>query len=105
MRSPLNNRTELYNNRTLLFGDIFRCPNQYTGIQNTLATALLMLQAILKKLNTKNYHFFLQLGFTLCKAENPLRGMGKNKEIKASTKRLKHTGNLFRKNLHMKVVC
>ena len=47
------------------------------------------------------YSFFL-LGFTPHKAKQPLRGI----ELKEkSTKRLKHTGNLIRKNLHLKGVC
>ena len=44
---------------------------------------------------------FLKSGFTPCKAEQPLQGM----EIQRSTKRLLHTGNLFRKNLQLKDVC
>ena len=42
---------------------------------------------------------FFKLGFTPCKAEQPLQGM--QLQGKKSTKRLKHTGNLFRKNLHL----
>ena len=50
---------------------------------------------------TKNT--FFKLGFTPCKAERPLQGM--ELTTKKSTKRLKHTGNLFRKNLQLKDVC
>ena len=45
---------------------------------------------------------FFPLGFTPCKAEQPLQGMELRKR---STKRLEHTGNLFRKNLQLKGVC
>ena len=41
-----------------------------------------------------------QLGFTPCKAEQPLGGM----EFQKIVKRLKYTGNLFRKNLQLKDV-
>ena len=44
-----------------------------------------------------------KLGFTPCQAEQPLQGMALQE--KKSTKRLKHTGNLFRKNLQLKDVC
>ena len=47
--------------------------------------------------------FFFQLGFTPCKAEQPLRGMDLQK--KEAQKRLQHTGNLFSKNLQLKDVC
>ena len=47
----------------------------------------------------KKLLFFL-LGFTPCKAEQPLRGM----ELQAQ-KRLHDTENLFRKNLQLKDVC
>ena len=46
---------------------------------------------------------FFKLGFTQWKAEQPLRGM-KLQEKEAEKKRLKHTGNLFRKNLYVKGV-
>ena len=42
---------------------------------------------------------FSKLGFTPCKTEQPLQGM--EFKGKKSTKRLKHTGNLFRKNLYV----
>ena len=45
---------------------------------------------------------FLLIGILLCKAEQPLRGMELHKE---STKRLKYTGNMSRKNLQLKNVC
>ena len=45
------------------------------------------------------------LGFTLCKAEQPLRHGGtKKKERKEKHKKIKHTGNLFRKILQLKGV-
>ena len=47
--------------------------------------------------------FFFQLGFTPCKAEQPLQGM--ELQEKEAQKRLQRTGNLFRKNLHLKDVC
>ena len=47
--------------------------------------------------------FFFKLVFTPCKAEQPLRGM--ELQEKGSTKRLTHTGNLFRKNLQLKDIC
>ena len=49
-------------------------------------------------------YLFLIGGFTPWKAEEPLctrHGV----TIKGSSKRLKHTGNLFRKNLQVKGVC
>ena len=46
---------------------------------------------------------FLKLGFTLCKAEQPLRGM--EIQEKGTQKRLQHTGNLFRENLQLKGIC
>ena len=48
--------------------------------------------------------FFLKLGFTPCKAEHTAttrHGVTR----KRCTKRLEHTGNLFRKNLQSKDVC
>ena len=48
------------------------------------------------------FSFFFKLGFTPCKAEQPLRGM--EVQEKKDPKRLKHTGNLFRKNLQVKYV-
>ena len=46
------------------------------------------------------------LRFTLCNAEQSLRGMEvqKKKKRKKETKKLKHTGNLFRKILQLKGV-
>ena len=50
--------------------------------------------------------FFLKkkkkLGFTPCKAEQPLQGM--ELQEREAQKILKHTGNLFRKNLQLKDV-
>ena len=46
--------------------------------------------------------FFFKLGFTARKAEEPLQGMELQEK---ETKRLRHTGNLFRKNLQLKDVC
>ena len=43
------------------------------------------------------------MGFTPCKAEQPLRGM--ELQEKEAQKRSQHTGNLFRKNLLLKDVC
>ena len=51
----------------------------------------------------KNVDFFFKLGFTPCKAEQPLRGM--KLQDKEAQKRLQHTRNLFRKNLQLKDVC
>ena len=48
--------------------------------------------------------FYFVLGFTLCKAEQTLRGMELQEE-EAKKKRLKDTKNLFRKNLKLKGVC
>ena len=45
----------------------------------------------------------LQLGFTPCKAEQPLRGM--ELQEKKAQKRLQDTENLFRKNLELKYCC
>ena len=39
-------------------------------------------------------NFSFQLGFTLCKAEQPLQGI--ELQEKEAQKRLQHTGNLFR---------
>ena len=47
--------------------------------------------------------FFFKLGFTPCKASQPLRGMGLQE--KEAQKRLQETENLFRKNLQLKDVC
>ena len=46
---------------------------------------------------------FLKLGFTPLKAEQPLRGM--ELQEKEAKQRLKHTGDLFKKNLQLKDVC
>ena len=43
------------------------------------------------------------MGFTRCKAEQPLPGM--DLQEKEAQKRLQHTGNLFRRNLQLKDVC
>ena len=42
-----------------------------------------------------------ELGLTLCKAVQPLQGMKLQEKEAQSTKRLKHIGNLFRKNLQL----
>ena len=42
------------------------------------------------------------MGFTPCKAEQPLRGMVLKKK---TYERIKATGNMFRKNLEIKGVC
>ena len=42
---------------------------------------------------------FLKMGFTSCNAEQPLRGIELTR--KRSRKRLKHTEDLFRKNLKL----
>ena len=47
--------------------------------------------------------FIFKLGFTPCKAEQPLRGM--ELQQKEAQQRLNHTGNLFRKNLQSKDDC
>ena len=56
--------------------------------------------------------FFFKLGFTPCKAEQPLRGMELQEKKKTHThthththKRLQAPENLFRKNLQLKDVC
>ena len=51
----------------------------------------------------RNY-FFLKLGFIPCKTEQPLQGMELQKK-RSTTKRLKHTGKLFRKYLKLKDAC
>ena len=48
-------------------------------------------------------NIFLNLGFTPCKAEQPIRGM--DLQEKEGKKRLQHTENMFRKNLQLKDVC
>ena len=48
-----------------------------------------------------SFFFFFSLGFTPCKAEQPLRGM----ELQEAQKGLQDTANLFRKNLQLKYVC
>ena len=45
--------------------------------------------------------FFKKLGFTPCKAEQPLQGVTRKRSIK----RLKHKGHLFRRNLQLIGVC
>ena len=47
--------------------------------------------------------FFFFLGFTPCKAEEPLRGM--ELQEKKAQKRLQATENPFRKSLQLKDVC
>ena len=47
--------------------------------------------------------FFFKLGFTPCKAEQPLRGM--ELQEKKAQKRLQDKENLFRKNLQLKDFC
>ena len=49
-----------------------------------------------------DYPFF-KLGFTPYKAEQPLQDM--ELQVKRNTKKLRHTGNLLRKNLRLKDVC
>ena len=49
------------------------------------------------------YLIFFKLGFTPCKAEQPIQGMELHE--KEAQKKLKHTGNLFRKNLQLIGVC
>ena len=52
-------------------------------------------------MNTKDFfYYYYQLGFTPCKAEQPLRGM--ELQEKETQKRLQHTGNMFRNNLQLK---
>ena len=54
-----------------------------------------------KKTNFEELVFnFLKLRFFPCKAEQPLQGM--ELQEKRSTKRLKHTGNLFRKSIQLR---
>ena len=43
------------------------------------------------------------MGFTPCKAEQPLQGM--ELQEKKARKRLQETENLFRKNVQLKGVC
>ena len=50
-----------------------------------------------------NIYIFFKLGFTPCKAEQPLQGM--ELQEKKAQKRLQDTENLFRKNLQLKDVC
>ena len=61
---------------------------------------------MLHQLKLTNYNattkIVKQSGFTPCKTEQPLRRM--ELEEKEAQKRLQHTGNLFRKNLHLKDV-
>ena len=45
---------------------------------------------------------FFKLGFTPCKAEQPVQGMELQEK---ETQKNKHTGNLFKKNLQFKDVC
>ena len=47
--------------------------------------------------------YFFKLAFTPCKADQPLRG--KELQEKEAQKQLKHTKNLFKKNLELKDVC
>ena len=47
--------------------------------------------------------FFFKLGFTPRKIEQSIQGM--KLQEKDTQKRLKHTGNLFRKNLQLIGVC
>ena len=49
--------------------------------------------------------FFFKLGFTPCKAVQPLRGMELQERKKKAQKRLLDTENLFRNNLQLKDVC
>ena len=49
--------------------------------------------------------FFCKLGFTPCKAEQPLRDMELQEKEAQAQNRLQHTGNLLRKNLMLKDVC
>ena len=48
-------------------------------------------------------HIFFELGFTPCKAEQPLQGM--ELQEKKHKKRLQDKENLFKKNLQLKDVC
>ena len=61
---------------------------------------------MLHQLKLTNYNattkIVKQSGFMPCKTEQPLRRM--ELEEKEAQKRLQHTGNLFRKNLHLKDV-
>ena len=52
------------------------------------------------------FFFFFKLGFTPCKAEQPLRGMElqQKQKTKKKQKRSQATENMFRKNLKLKDV-
>ena len=67
-----------------------------------MATTLAMVVNYHEELPTIEPHF-LKLGFTPCKAEQPLQGM--ELQEKEAQNRLQHTRNLFRKNLQLKDVC
>ena len=51
------------------------------------------------------FFFFFKLGFSPCKADQPLKVMALQEKEAQSTKRLKHRGNLIRKKLQLTGVC
>ena len=53
-------------------------------------------------LANSSFFFIFKLGFTPCIAEQPLQGMELQEK---ETEKLRHTGNLFRKNLQLNDVC
>ena len=61
-----------------------------------------MVRYILKILQEMLQEFFFKLGFTSCKAEQPLQGM-ELQEKEAQKDYIQHIGNPFRKNLQLSV--
>ena len=54
---------------------------------------------------SKYFFFFFKLGFSPCKADQPLQVMALQEKEAQSTKRLKHKGNLIEKKLQLTGVC
>ena len=88
--------------------DLSRC-RATSGERNFIEQikAPIFLEAVLAIDNVRapiHYYHFLKknLGFTSCKAEQPLQGMWYKKK---KHKKMKHTENLLRKNLQLKDVC
>ena len=68
--------------------------------------ALLDLNCQLEDTGVSKYlFFFFKLGFSPCKADQPLQVMALQEKEAQSTKRLKHKGNLIEKKLQLTGVC
>ena len=70
----------------------------WNGFSKSYSKSDLQMQARFQSVDT----LFSKLGFPPCKPEQPLRDIVTRKR---NTKRLKHNGDKFRKNLQLKSIC